>query len=359
MKPAVKYSLLGLIVILAIGAGIFIGQNTDKFNFLSEKQEKNEVKETKTDDNNVAVTIDGKTVTETKTPETTETPKDKTVTESTKVETPTVSANQPGNSSSEELIKLYYQKLAQGDFQGAYDMKKYKKMDFSVFQGYYQNLQSSKFLDFIEVAKDQYDFLVELTNKDGTKEVYDVWMQVEGNLLNTISSVSTDETPALRVAYSEEGDYLTLFLVQNGTKTKIDTARHSKNEDFNNVEISADKNYLIYFKELSESNPGKIYSINDKKVLLEFTPSRGLYGFTYDSKHFYNCLEDGMFGGEVKTYSVPAFTEEKNLKPNGSSVFQCNNYDKNTNTLHYKLFTYGFNNQSSYSYNFDTGNVSQ
>ncbi|MBI5754517.1 hypothetical protein HZA40_05240 [Candidatus Peregrinibacteria bacterium] len=270
----------------------------------------------------------------------------------TKEPTKTTSPNQ-------QLIELYYNKLASNDFQGAYDMKKYKTMTLSLFEGWYKNLKATKFLDFIEVAPNQYDFLVELENKDGSKENYRVWMQVEGNLLNTISSNSTDEKPELRFVYGEDGDITTLFLVQNGNKTKIDTAKKSKYEEFNSVEISYGGDYLTYFKTGLEWNNGKIYDIKQNKVVLEIDGS-SLHGFTGDMKHFYNCEGSGMTGGEVKTYAVPSFSLEKDLM-NNLQVYGCDDYDKKSNTLKYTLSK--FLNEStkkySYSYDFNSGTVNE
>lgn len=259
----------------------------------------------------------------------------------------------------QELISLYYNKLAQGDYQGAFDMKKYKRMDFSVFKNLYTNLKSTKFLDFIEVAPSQYDYIVELTNKDDSKERYRVWMQVEGNLLNTMSSNSTNEKPELRFVYGEDGDITTLFLSQNSEKTLIDTAKKSKEEEFNNVEITPGGDYLIYWKRGMEWNSGKVYDIKQKKVVHEIDDQRELYGFTYDMKHFYNCSVSGMLGGSVNVSSVPSFELEKNLQQPGALVFGCDGYDKNTNTLKYTLSFQGFENKHNYVYNFTTGEVKE
>lgn len=262
----------------------------------------------------------------------------------------------------QELVALYYNKLSQGDYQGAFDMRKYKRMDFSVFKNLYTNLKSTKFLDFIEVAPSQYDYIVELTNKDDSKERYRVWMQIEGNLLNSMSATQTDEKPELRFVYGEDGATTTLFLVQNGSKTIIDTAKKYqkdviKNSEFNNVEISAGGDYLIYWKSGWETNNGKIYDIKQNKVVHDIDNQRELYGFTYDMKHFYNCTGSGMHSGDVSVYSVPSFELEKNLTQKDSLVFGCDGYDKNSNTLKYTLSTNGFENPSTYSYNFDTGVV--
>lgn len=259
-------------------------------------------------------------------------------------------------SSDQDLIALYYQRLVNGDLQEAYDMKKYKTMDFSVFKGWYTNLKSTKFLDFIEVAPNQYDFIVELDYNDGSKETYRVLMQVEGNLLNTISSVTTNESPALRFVYGEDGDVTTLFLAQNGNKTTIDTAKASKYEKFNNVEITSGGDYLLYFKTGIEWNYGKIYDIKQNKVVHEITEP-GIYGFTSDWKHFYNCSATGMASGDVSVYSVPSFELEKDLAQSENLIFSCEGYDKNANTLKYTLSTNGFKNQHPYSYNFSTGEV--
>lgn len=267
-------------------------------------------------------------------------------------------------SSDQELIALYYDKLVKGDYQGAFDMKKYKRMDFSVFKSWYTNLKSTKFLDFIEVAPNQYDFIVELTNKDDSTEKYRVLMQVEGNLLNSISSNSTNESPALRFVYGEDGDVTTLFLVQNGSKTIIDTAEKyhkdvTKNEEFNNVEITPGGDYLIYWKTGWETATGKVYDIAAKKVVHNIDDQRGLYGFTYDMKHFYNCSVSGMLGGSVNVSSVPSFELEKNLQQPGALVFGCDGYDKNTNTLKYTLSFQGFENKHNYVYNFTTGEAKE
>lgn len=281
----------------------------------------------------------------------------KTVTEQ-KISEPTKSEPAKVASSSQQLIELYYQRLAQGDLKEAYEMKKYKTMDLSIFEGWYKNLKATKFLDFIEVAPNQYDFLVQLEYNDGTKENYRVWMQVEGNLLNTISSTSTNESPDLRFVYGENGDVTTLFLVEKGDKKIIDTAKKSKYEEFNNVEITYGGDYLMYFKTGAESNDGKIYDIAAGKVVHDIGLTRGLYGFTYDLKHFYNCIEPGLFGGEIKTYSVPSFKLEKDLIQPDTSLTTCNSYDKNSNTLKYKLSINGHY-ENSYIYNFSTGTVTK
>ncbi len=262
------------------------------------------------------------------------------------------------SSPNQELIELYYNRLAQGDLDEAYAMKKYKTMDLSVFKGWYKNLKATEFLDFITVAPNQYDFIVELENDDGSKEKFRIVMQVEGKLLNTISSTSTDESPALRFVYGEDGDVTTLFLVTKGNKKIIDTAKKSKYEEFNNVEISYGGDYLMYFKTGAESNEGKIYDIATNKVIHDIGPTRGLYGFTYDLKHFYNCIESGMHGGEIKSYSVPGFKLEKDLA-NESMVIKCDSYDKKSNTLRYTLGLNGFENQHSYVYEFATGSVNK
>lgn len=266
------------------------------------------------------------------------------------------------SSPGQELISLYYNNLAEGNYQAAYDMKKYKKMDFSVFKSWYTNLKSTKFLDFIEVAPNQYDFLVELTNKDDSIEKYRVLMQVEGNLLNTISSTSTNESPALRFVYGEDGATTTLFLVENGKKTIIDTVKkyqkdETKNEGFNNVEIIPGGEYLIYWKSGWETATGKVYDIKQKKVVHDIDDQRGLYGFTYDMKHFYNCSVSGMLSGDLSVLSVPSFEPEKDLNQPGTLMFGCDGYNKNTNILKYTLSTNGFDIQHPYSYNFDTGEV--
>lgn len=262
-------------------------------------------------------------------------------------------------SSSQQLIELYYQRLAQGYLKEAYEMKKYKTMDLSVFEGWYKNLKTTKFLDFIEVAPNQYDFLVQLEYKDGTKENYRVWMQVEGNLLNTMSSNSTDEKPELRFVYGEDGDVTTLFLAQNGNKTKIDSAKKSKYEEFNNVEITYGGDYLMYWKTGLEWNTGKVYDIATKKDIHDIDTSRGLYGFTYDMKHFYNCTGSGMASGNVNISSVPSFKLEKDLAQQGYQIYSCEGYDKKTNTLKYTLskFINGSENKHSYSYDFNNGTV--
>lgn len=264
----------------------------------------------------------------------------------------------------QELIASYYNKLSSGDYQGAFDMKKYKRMDFSVFKNLYTNLKSTKFLDFIEVAPNQYDFIVELTNKDDSKEKYRVWMQVEGNLLNTMSSNSTDEKPELRFVYGEDGAITTLFLAQNGQKTVIDTAKKyqkdvTKNEEFNNVEITPGGDYLIYWKSGWESATGKVYDIKQKKVVHDIDDQRGLYGFTYDMKYFYNCSVSGMLGGSINVSSVPSFELEKNLQQPGALIFGCDGYDNKTNTLKYALSFQGFTNNHNYEYNFNTGAVKE
>ncbi len=267
-------------------------------------------------------------------------------------------------SAGQELITLYYNNLAEGNYQAAYDMKKYKKMDFSVFKSWYTNLKSTKFLDFIEVAPNQYDFLVELTNKDDSIEKYRVLMQVEGKLLNTISSTSTNESPALRFVYGEDGATTTLFLVENGKKTIIDTAKKyqkdvTKNSEFNNVEITPGGEYLIYWKSGWESATGKVYDIKQKKVVHDIDNQRDLYGFTYDMKHFYNCSGSGMHEGKVNISSVPSFELEKNLQQTGSLVFGCNGYDQNRNILKYTLSFQGFENKHNFEYNFSNGEVKE
>lgn len=260
-------------------------------------------------------------------------------------------------SPSQQLIELYYQRLANGELDEAYAMKKYMKTPISTFKGWYKNLKSTKFLDLIEVAENQYDFLVELEYEDGTKERYRVVMQVEGNLLNTISSVETNEKPELRFVYGEEGDITSLFLVVNNNKTLIDTAKKSKYEEFNNVEITYGGEYLMYWKSGLEWNAGKVYDIAAKKDVHDIDSTRGLYGFTYDMKHFYNCTESGMAGGNVEVFSVPDFKLEKNLVAKDSLVFGCDGYDKKTNTLKYTLSFNGFENKKSYVYDFSTGNL--
>ncbi len=261
-------------------------------------------------------------------------------------------------SSSQQLIELYYNRLADGDLEKAYTMKKYMKTPFSTFEGWYKNLKSTEFLDFIEVAPNQFDFIVELENNDGSKEKYRVVMQVEGNMLNTISSVSTNEKPELRFVYGEDGDITTLFLGKNGEKTTIETAKKSKNEKFNNVEITTGGDYLIYFKTGDEWNNGKIYDIAKNQVVHDIGPSKDLDGFTQDFKHFYSCLGSGLFGGDINVFAVPSFALEKNLILKDALVFSCDGYDKKTNILKYTLSINGFQNPKSYSYNFSSAEVS-
>ena len=125
------------------------------------------------------------------------------------------------------------------------------------------------------------------------------------------------------------------------------------------MEITPGGDYLIYWKRGWEWNPGKVYDIAAKKVVHDIDDQNGLYGFTYDMKHFYNCSGSGMLGGSVNISSVPAFELEKNLMDKDSLVFSCDGYDKKTNTLKYTLSFNGFENKSAYSYNISTGTVSQ
>lgn len=349
MKSFPKYFIFFLLAIL-VGAAGMKGYEY----FYPEKEEAKESHQTKTPQEETKIINEIKTNEPSKTTTTTTT----STTNSEIKNTETVKSVEPTvtNPSDKDLISLYYNKLSEGDYQGAYDMKKYKTMDFSVFKGWYTNLKSTQFLDFIEVAPHQYDFIVELTNKDDSKENYRVWMQVEGNLLNTMSSNSTDEKTALRFVYGEDGDITTLLLAQNGNKTTIDTAKASKYEKFNNVEITSGGDYLLYFKTGIEWNYGKIYDIKQNKVVHEITEP-GIYGFTSDWKHFYNCSASGMASGDVSVYSVPSFELEKDLSQSENLIFSCEGYDKNANTLKYTLSTNGFKNQHPYSYNFSTGEV--
>jgi len=233
----------------------------------------------------------------------------------------------------EDLIKSYYNKLASQDLEGAYKMKyDTKKVTFAQFKSWYQNVLFADVTDVVQKGEGSYQFTVYLREKNTVEEKYLVTMEVKDGLLNTISTEKTwdNYTPEF---YTEVTNGIRKLHIKKGGTDKvlmtIDENQQVGGYVFDSYKIFENNKYLAYT--ILGNGWGyravHIYDIdNGREVNLINGP--GDYGFTSDGESFYQCSGMGMASGEFTVFSVPTF---KTFYSAGDQIVECKGYNKDMN----------------------------
>lgn len=245
----------------------------------------------------------------------------------------------------EDLIKKYYENLQTQKLEYAYLMKyDTKAVSFSKFKGWYGNVEIAEVSDIVGKGDNRYQFKVYLKEKNNVEERYLVDMEVIDGLLKTHSSQKTWDNNSVEVYFDIVNGVRKIHVIKNGIDRLV--ASIDENEDvylgttYDSHKISADKKYLMY------TLLGNGYALRDvhvydidagREVFVSNAPDA--YGFSKDSKYFYECRgkNDYMGGEYLYVYSVPVFDEifDFQASNSGDGVTVCQKYDVNTNDFNF------------------------
>lgn len=87
-----------------------------------------------------------------------------------------------------KIINAYYQHIGQGELKDAYNLRYDKKVSYKTFENWYKNVGSIEIYDVKKDKKNNYHFLVQMTDGLDMIEKYSVVMKVISGKLHTISS---------------------------------------------------------------------------------------------------------------------------------------------------------------------------
>jgi hypothetical protein len=253
-----------------------------------------------------------------------------------------------------KLIESYYNTIAAGKLEEAYNMKVDPEMGLEAFKALYKDFSYPMVTDFNKTAVHTFTFSVRtfpnITATESEKsasELYDVKMEVvDGKKLKTLSSklVTTkllEETTNGNDNASlewENGSYK-IYVFQNGEKSLAveHNTKDSISPTLQDLRISPTGKYLMYQVHDWEFGGIGLYDIANHKEHIYMGIE--VYGFTEGDENFYFCSSSGMSSGEVSVTDLPGFENIKQVVDlSKKGIGACGPFDKDTNTLHYETF---------------------
>lgn len=244
------------------------------------------------------------------------------------------------------LIKSYYDKIAAGDLQEAFDMKIGQAESFNTFSGWYKNTKEAVAYGFEELEPSKYEFNVDLVEANGAQERYRTIMQIEDGKLRTVSAyqISTTMTEAsygdMSAQVQKDSNSEVVYL--NGKE--ID--RINKNADdleqyfsFGDIQFHQNGTILSVRKIMWEGARVTLYDTSTNKTLHTTTGGIYNYGFTADGKHYYECNGSGLHAGQFNVYYANSFNLKSDVQAKtGQAIAECVGYDAQTNSMNYRVW---------------------
>lgn len=229
----------------------------------------------------------------------------------------------------EDIIKIYYSYLADGELDLAYAMYETPFTDKKTFNSWYKGVTYVSPYQFTDIGDNTYRFFVDIKEVGVPDETYEVTMEVLGAKINTkssvlINSLYSDKTQTYFVRrYKERAD---LMYQKNGRVYKLSSGEDYRPEDYDESEstaglpitqfeidkISADDRYVLIDKHRGAeggeaSFTQLIFDSKQNKIIHE--DSAYMVAISDDEKHFYACESSDYTGNfSAKVYSLPSVT---------------------------------------------------
>jgi len=177
--------------------------------------------------------------------------------------------------------------------------------------------------------------------------------QRAANQSNNSSNAKSQLSESLSWKIEKDGIDETLYLIKNGKRIQVrslkgefvDAKKLAGSDNyFNNfakVELSPNKNFLLYWISGWEWGFHEVYNINQEKIVHE--NDIGSNGFTKDEKYFWECASNEMIGYRYgRIFSLPGFSLKvdlmKNIESDDKKIAQISCiYDPDKNQLRYGL----------------------
>lgn len=268
------------------------------------------------------------------------------------------------------LIKSYYNKLDNKDYEGAYKMKVEPNMSLEDYTEMYKTFAFTVVSKFEKIDDAAFNFEVRTLPMDGSPtEIYNVTMKVvDGNKLKTVSTILLNYVVLEELRYGnnlvatvewKDGAY-NVYVTKNGEKTLVKSFGSTEGVALtvNNLRFSNKGEYLIFHIGGWEIGGVAVYDIENKQLSDENFLGGSLVGFSSDDEYFYFCSESGMLEGDLFVMDMPGFTVRRQLvDKDNETVSYCGPFDAENNILKYQKFT--DNKMHSYEYDIENDEVEE
>lgn len=268
------------------------------------------------------------------------------------------------------LIKSYYNKLDNKDYEGAYNMKVDPGMTLDAYKELYKDFSYTVVSKFEKLDDAVFNFQVRtLPLNDQPIEIYNVTMKVvDGTKLKTASTIllgygvleETRYDNNLLATVEWRDGFYRVYVTKFGEKQMVEEydTRGNLALDIKNLRFSNEGKYLMYDIGGWEISGVTIYDIENGTQPDNAFLGGGVFGFSSDDNYFYFCSEDGMLEGDLFVLNLPGFEVRKQLVDKANEMISyCGPYDAETNTLKYQKFIDG--RLHSYEYDIDADAVEE